>query len=39
MKEEAIILVVGACGLDRLLVVPNYPEADVSNNNTATNNS
>ena len=30
MKEEAVILVVGACGLDRLLVVPKYPEADVS---------
>ena len=30
MKEEAVILVVGACGLDRLLVVPTYPDADVS---------
>jgi len=29
-SEEAVVLVVGACGLDRLLVVPRYPEADVS---------
>ena len=28
--NEAVVLVVGACGLDRLLVVPKYPVADVS---------
>jgi len=29
-KSEAVVLVVGACGLDRLLVLPKYPQADVS---------
>lgn len=29
-KGEAVVLVVGACGLDRLLAVQKYPDADVS---------
>jgi sugar/nucleoside kinase (ribokinase family) len=28
MPSEKVILVVGSCGLDRLLTVPNYPVAD-----------
>lgn len=31
-NSEAVVLVVGACGLDRLLVVPQYPIANVSAN-------
>ena len=31
---ERVILVVGACGLDRLLAVSNFPSPDVSVSNT-----
>ncbi len=28
MENQQVVLVVGACGLDRLLTVPKYPQAD-----------
>ena len=34
-QEEKVILVVGSCGLDRLLTVSTYPEADSKVRSTA----
>ena len=35
MKEENVVLVVGSLGLDRLLTVQKYPEADSKIRTTA----
>lgn len=35
--REKVVLVVGACGLDRLLTVPTYPEADAKVRTTSYN--
>lgn len=34
-NKERVVLVVGACGLDRLLTVPKYPQADAKVRTTA----